>query len=380
MSPRSNRSPLVLDPGVLMDAPVCAFQSRDAPMANGGVAVLPWRDAFLRAEAEGFVASSDDATAPFDVDTKIVLYESTSLTSGAFAQCVVELQKSRAGTWDDLAEAWRLLAPGGRLLLSGGNPLGIVSAVKRLALELGQKPRLLANRAHARVAAFVRDDGAGPVRPAPTPIFLPPVEGTAHALMVRPGTFSAKKLDAGSALLLDHLSAITRQQKTPPPSRILDLACGAGPLALTALLHWPNASALMSDGDHRAVRSARDNAVMLELADRCTIEWRDANEPIGEEGFDLAVLNPPFHSGKDVDLAPARLLMAALEGALSRKGQALVVANTTLPYERELREWGDVTTVAQAAGYKLLSVTRRSRSASSRGRTSPGSRSSGSSY
>ena len=385
LSSRRKQSPLVLDPGVLVNAPVCAFQEPDASEAMGGVAILPWRDAFLRAEAAGFEVPNPDAIPSLDTHTRVVLSESTSLADGRFGQCVGELQKSRAGTWDDLAEAWRLLEPGGRLLLSGGNDLGIVSAVKRLALELDQKPRLLANRAHARVAAFVRDDGAGPVRPVPTPIFLPPISGTSHALVIRPGVFSAKRLDAGSALLLDHLASFVRDAKASnAPLRVLDLACGAGPLGLAALLHWPTAIAVMSDGDHRAVRSARDNAVMLEVADRCEIVWRDASEPIGQEGFDLALLNPPFHAGKAVDLEPARRIFASLESALAPDGRALVVANTTLPYERDLGKWGEVSAVAHRAGYKLLSVTRRSvtrrsRSSSSRRRTSPGRRSSGNS-
>jgi 16S rRNA (guanine1207-N2)-methyltransferase len=217
----------------------------------------------------------------------------------------------------------------------------------------------------------------------PTPIFLPPVSGTAHAILTLPGTFSAKQLDPGSELLLDHLFL------HPAPERLLDLACGAGPLGLCALLRWPTARAVLVDGDDRAVRSARWNAELLECADRAEVLWRDAAEPLdaesaGDGRFDLAVLNPPFHSGKAVDLDPARRLFETLRRALRPGGRALVVANTTLPYERDLRAWGDVVPLAHARGYKLLSVTprsvtKRSRSASSSRTKSPGSRSGGSS-
>lgn len=380
MPPPRSRSPLVCDPGVLADEPVCAFQRRDATREVGGVAILPWRDAFLRAEAEGFEAGEAPHTSNPAARDRIVLRESTALPDAGFAQCVVHLQKSREGTWDDLAEAWRLLARGGRLLLEGPNELGIVSAVKRLADELQQKPRVVSNRARRRVAAFVRDDGPGPVRPVPRPIFLPTIDGTAHALVTRPGTFSAKQLDAGSELLLEQLPRLVRAASPKAaPKRVLDLACGAGPLGLGALLHWPEATAVLADADYRAVESARDNAMLLELSARCCVHWLDATESLTEGNFDLALLNPPFHSGKQVDLEPARQLFAQLERALAPGGLALVVANVTLPYERDLRAWGEVEAVAHARGYKLLSVTRRSRSASSSRTASPGARSRGSS-
>jgi 16S rRNA (guanine1207-N2)-methyltransferase len=368
MAERRPKTPLVLDPGVLDDTPVCELGGFDAVAEVGGIAILPWRHDFLRAEAAAFDALESDAQ-------RRVAPESRALPNASFEQCVVHLQKGRSGTWADLAEAWRLLRPGGRLLLEGGNALGVTSAVKRLAEELDQRPRVLTNRARARIAAFERDAGPGPVRPVPTPIQLPPFAGTAHALLTLPGTFSARQLDPGSGLLLDHLSDVT--QGGAAPRRVLDLACGAGPLGLCALQLWPEATAVLTDGDWRAVRSAEENALMLECSERTTVLWRDASERIADEPFDLVLLNPPFHTGKAVDLEPARRLFAAMRDALRPGGRALVVANTTLPYERDLRAFGDVVPVAHARGYKLLSVIKRSRSSSSSGRQPPGSGSAG---
>jgi len=377
LADRRPKTPLVLDPGVLQEEPVCEMQGIDAVAEVGGVSILPWRHDFLRAEAASFTPV-DDAVPPAEGAACLAMPESTHLPDATFSQCVVHLQKSRAGTWLDLAEAWRLVAPDGRLMLEGGNPLGIVSAVKRLSEELQQTPRTLTNRARSRIAAFTRDAGPGPVRPVPTAVHLPPIAGDAHAIVTLPGTFSAKQLDPGSALLLDHLG------EQPRPSRVLDLACGAGPLGLAALLTWPDARAVLADGDYRAVLSARENAHLLGCADRAEVLWRDATEPIEGGGFDLAVLNPPFHTGKAVDLEPARRLFDRIRQALRPGGRALVVANTTLPYERDLRAWGDVVPVAHGRGYKLLSVVkhsvaRHSRSSSSRRQKSPGSRPGGNS-
>ena len=122
MSPRKARrsEALVLDPGVLRPGPVCEFQSSLAVAAQGGVAVQPWRDLFLADQAAGLAVHPN----------------AREIASASFAQTIVHLQKSRAATFDDLTEAWRILAPGGELLFTGSNTLGVSSAVKRLSEAL----------------------------------------------------------------------------------------------------------------------------------------------------------------------------------------------------------------------------------------------------
>jgi 16S rRNA (guanine1207-N2)-methyltransferase len=335
---------LALDPDVVVSGSLCEFQGWEMAARHGGEAVLPWRSEWLRARRAGLEArrSGDD------------------LEDASLAQCLVHLQKSRPATWRDLGIAWRVLEPGGRLVLCGGNDLGITSAVKRLAREFGQMPRVLANRAHARAVLFERDRGEGPVAPEPIRIDLPMSDEPdvpRRQLGAEPGVFSARKLDVGSELLLRHLEA----QKAP--RRILDLGCGMGPLGLGALLRWPKAEALLLDADARAVASACANARAFGLADRCRVEWWDASEPCPDTGFDLALVNPPFHTGKAVDLAPARAMFSRLGEVLAPGKRALIVANRTLPYEAELRPLGHVEVVAQERGFKLLALKRtRSRS------------------
>jgi 16S rRNA G1207 methylase RsmC len=64
--------------------------------------------------------------------------------------------------------------------------------------------------------------------------------------------------------------------------------------------------------------------------------------------------------------------------ALAPRGRALVVANRTLPWERDLSDLGTLEKLRETRGYKLLSLSRRSRSQSSRSRQRRGSRSAGS--
>ncbi len=360
MSPRRERrsESLVLDPGVLRPGPVCEIGSSLAVAAQGGVVVQPWRD-LHQAELRAGLA---------------VHAAARSVASASHAQVIVHLQKSRAATFDDLAEAWRILAPEGELLLAGPNTLGIVSAVKRLGEQLGQLGVVVANRAHARVVRFRKLGDAGPAREETEPIEVTLAQGVI-TLETLPGVFSAKRLDTGSALLLEGLAQIIAEKT---PKRIVDLGCGTGVLGLAAALAVPTAEVLLVDADARAVECAERNIARLGLSARCRVAWWDAREKTPETGFDLALSNPPFHHrGPEVDLAPALALFASLESWLARHGRALLVANRTLPYEAALGRLGEVVQRADRQGYKLLSLNRSARSSGARGRTTPGARSAG---
>lgn len=363
MSPRpAKRSEsLVLDPEVLRPGPVCEFQSSGAVAVHGGLAIEPWRDRFLADQQAGLEVRPDAG----------------SVEHGSFAQVVVHLQKSRAATFDDLAAAWRILAPDGDLLFCGPNALGITSAVKRLSEQLGEPGVVVANRARARVVRFRKRGDRAPVGEAAEPIDvrLPGTDGETLALETLPGVFSAKRLDPGSELLLEAFARIARER---PPRRIVDLGCGTGVLGLVAATLVPEAEVLLVDADARAVACTERNIARLGLMARCRVRWWDAHEPPAESGFDLALVNPPFHHrGPEVDLAPALALFASLAGWLAPRASALVVANRTLPYEAPLARLGELTLMADARGYKLLSLSRRSRSSGERGRNAPGGRSSG---
>ncbi len=129
----TDRSPadLLGDPGVLGKEPVLEVYGWSGVRRAGGLAVLPLRSEWRAALANGVEAVS----LPSKVGEQ------------RFHLAVVHLQKGRAATELALARAWEHLEIGGHLLLVGGNDLGIKSAVKRLAVEIDQAPRILANRA-----------------------------------------------------------------------------------------------------------------------------------------------------------------------------------------------------------------------------------------
>ena len=336
MSSRPRAAPLDLidDAGVLERSPVLEVFGYGAVAAVGGIAVLPRRSDWLDARKTGIEANADWR----------------AIRTGGQRQAVVHLQKGRDATWQGLAEAWSRLEEGGRLLLAGGNELGIKSAVKRLSGELGQPAEILANRARARVACWRREGATEPVRPVVSPIQVV-TNADRFALRSAPGVFSADGVDPGTQLLLSHLDAL------PPPEAIFDPGCGLGVLGLTALRRWPDATAVLADADNRAVECAVGSAADLGLADRCEVMWWDATrDPTPKISCDLVLVNPPFHSGVPVDLQPARAIFHAIDAVLPPGGRCLVVANRTLPWERDLREIGDLRQLTESRGYKILEL------------------------
>jgi 16S rRNA (guanine1207-N2)-methyltransferase len=332
-------------------------------IAQGGTVVQPWRDGYLSAEA---------------ADLNVVA-SASEIEDESFSQVLVHLQKSRAATFLDLQHAWRILQPEGQLLFAGTNSLGVVSAVKRLAEQLDQKPIVVANRARARVVRFRKQAGTGPTAEE-TPTFEAAIEsirGEHFVLSIetRPGVFSAKRLDAGSQALIQ---ALARYVGHKPPKRVVDLGCGTGILGLAAATIWPESEIQFVDADHRAVDCTRSNINRLGLSSRCRVDWWDAREPALDTRFDLALVNPPFHQrGMAVDFGPALALFGSLREWLRPSRRALIVANRNLPYEAPLTEIGELEILKLAGSYKLLSLTRSSRSSRSRGRSSPGARSRG---
>jgi len=332
----SNPAVLIQDPGVLDSRPTLEVFGFGAVGVVGGTAVLPRRSDWLLAREARIEAISGWSDLP----------------TGGFHQAVIHLQKGREATWQGLAEAWQRLTPGGRLLLVGGNELGIKSAVKRLSGELDQQAEIIANRVRARVACWRREGPSDPVPPRVSPIEVV-TEEDRFQLRSAPGVFSADGVDPGTQLLLGHIEAL------PAPEKIFDPGCGLGILGIAALRRWPEATAVLADVDHRAVECATGSAADLDLSDRCEVVWWDAAlDKAPAHSSDLVLVNPPFHSGVPVDLQPAREIFRAIGKVLAPDGRALVVANRTLPWERDLREIGNLSQLADSRGYKILKLQR----------------------
>lgn len=90
------------------------------------------------------------------------------------------------------------------------------------------------------------------------------------------------------------LEELKRRGLGEAPLRILDLCTGSGCILLSLLHELRNAGGLGTDLSEEALEAARENAVRLGLQERAAFRQGDLWEPVGDEGFDLIVSNPPY--------------------------------------------------------------------------------------
>ena len=250
-----------------------------------------------------------------------------------------------------LARAMRDVAEGGVVLAAALNDEGAKSFEKDLA-ALSPLAGVI-SKAHGR--AFWT---------APRPADLPdesaalaarglaadaPARDAATGLWTQPGVFNEGRLDAGSALLIEHLPITVK-------GHIADLGAGSGLLSLAAIERCPGVASLdLFEAEARALDLARRNleAARVPLA----FHWHDvgAGLPNDVRGrFDAVLCNPPFHVGSRGVPALGRAFIAAAAFALKREGELLLVANRHLPYEDALREaFAHGEALAEQGGFKV---------------------------
>lgn len=171
---------------------------------------------------------------------------------------------------------------------------------------------------------------------------------TAFEYVTDRGVFSHGHLDEGSALLL---------QDAPPPAGrgdLLDLGCGAGPIAITLARRSPAATVWAVDVNPRAVALTRDNAGRA----GATIRAGTPGDIPADIRFATIWSNPPIRIGKD---ALHGMLTTWLD-RLVPEGRAVLVVNRHLGAD-SLHRWLEaqgwvVRRLVSRRGFRLLEVRR----------------------
>jgi 16S rRNA (guanine1207-N2)-methyltransferase len=271
----------------------------------------------------------------------------------------IRIPKERLALLQLIADAHRLLAPGGVCCLAGATNEGIKTAAATLARIFGSERTLARDSGHRLVVAT---RGTAP-HALPAELASPYLDPgvfheydavlRGHALRVssRPGVFSWDHLDEATAILAEVMAV--RRGDT-----VLDLGCGAGALGTVAGLLSADARVLMLDADVEAVRSATRTAHAAGLT-RAEARTSDVGLGVQGERFHLVVTNPPFHIGKATDLAVPMQFIDDAFAALHPGGRMYLVANRTLPYERSVESrFGNVDTVHDGVRFKVLAGIR----------------------
>ena len=265
--------------------------------------------------------------------------------TGPFDRVLIRVPKTLALLEEQLIRLQGQLAPGAQVVAAA-----MIKHLPRAAGDLLEryigpvyaslavkKARLLIATAEARVAA---------VSPYPTRYQLdtPAIELLNHA-----NVFCREGLDIGTRAFLPHLP------KNLGTSRVADLGCGNGVLAIASALQNPDAQYTLVDESFMAVQSAAENW-RAALGDRdVTVRAGDGLAEQESQSLDVVLCNPPFHQQQVVgDFLAWRMFQQARE-ALVVGGALYIVGNRHLGYHSKLaRLFRGVEQVAATPKFVIL--------------------------
>jgi len=164
----------------------------------------------------------------------------------------------------------------------------------------------------------------------------------------RPGVFAHRRIDPGARHLLNAVDVA-------PETRVLDIGCGSGCVALGIAARDPSVVVHAFDSAARAVECTRLGAELNELTNVSVA--LEAEGVVPDRGaWDLALANPPYYA----DFAIAEKFVEAARLALAPGGTLLIVTKQPAWYVEHLpRMW---TGVAQelVKGYHVVEAVRPS--------------------
>lgn len=163
----------------------------------------------------------------------------------------------------------------------------------------------------------------------------------------RPGVFAHRRIDPGARRLLDAVDVA-------PDTRVLDIGCGSGCVALGMAARDPTVVVHAFDSAARAVACVRVGAEANGLPNLDVA--LEAHGRVPEEGqWDLALANPPYYA----DFRIAALFVEAARRALAPGGTLLVVTKQPSWYLEHLpAQWGAVAR-EEVKHYHVIEAVRR---------------------
>jgi 16S rRNA (guanine1207-N2)-methyltransferase len=160
--------------------------------------------------------------------------------------------------------------------------------------------------------------------------------------------FSARRLDPGTALLIESLQVGERDA-------VLDLGCGWGPIGIAAAALAPAGRAWLVDPNPRAVEIAKQNAALNGLTN-VEVLHGEGTEPVRGLLFDVIATNPPIRAGKSVVF---RLIEQA--AACTKPGGSFYLVARTKQGAKTIAQkigqvFGNVKEVRKGGGYRVFAA------------------------
>ncbi|MCS5588161.1 MAG: methyltransferase [Porticoccaceae bacterium] len=280
-------------------------------------------------------------------------FDFSSLQPQSFDGLLYRVSKERATSHYMINQASSLLKPEATLLLGGEKNDGIKTYVKQAGGLFSDRTNaqkqghcyLVALQLNSIGPDLLNDKQYAQLRPLPIDCDL--------SLHSKPGIFGWDKIDRGSAFLVEHLPQFLASFQKPPRS-MLDLGCGYGYLAHSAIEH----------GFERIVATDNNAAALLAATENLKaingIQWdviaANAGDQVSEQ-FDTVLCNPPFHSGFAVDGDLSTRFLKNTQRLLKSSGRALFVVNTFIPLEHKAKQYfNNIEVLANNGSFKLVAL------------------------
>jgi 16S rRNA (guanine1207-N2)-methyltransferase len=271
--------------------------------------------------------------------------------TGTYETILLLPERQRETVLADIAKAHDLLADGGTLIVALHNDWGAKRTEQQLAEICGGVETV--SKHHSRVFWATK------TKPWKTESLTAWKEAAALRRILDgrfwscPGLFHWDEIDVGSRLLTDHLPATLS-------GAAADLGCSWGYLSDHLLRSCPNLRSLdCYEADAVALECARRNLGLVPSHVRPRLHWSDVTKGLGKTVYDVIVMNPPFHDGRDADSTLGLKFITAAATSLRNTGDLWLVANKHLPYENLMSEAFEHTSkVIEANGFKVLHGSR----------------------
>ena len=176
--------------------------------------------------------------------------------------------------------------------------------------------------------------------------------------------FSARKLDFGTAFLLDSFRDFYVDEEKG--SKIVDFGCGNGIISLflskkysdNKLMNFTlvDESFMAIDSAKRSIEGNEDSEIINE---RYKFLNDNSFEQIKDDSIDYIVSNPPFHQEFAINQEITQNMLADAYRVLKTGGKIFIVANRHLQYHGKMKKvFGNYTNVSSNPKFVVLSAVK----------------------
>ena len=174
------------------------------------------------------------------------------------------------------------------------------------------------------------------------------ISGITLTIASLPGVFSQKKLDVGTALLLDNLPEDMQ-------GKVLDFGCGAGVISCFIGKKFINTDLSLLDVSALAIASAKRTLSLNGLTGN--VFASDSLSSVSES-YQHIVSNPPFHQGTQTNYQATEDFLRGINKHLTatkkQNSDITIVANSFLQYLPIMQQSiGKTETIARKQGFSI---------------------------